>query len=378
MTAALPPVLSTASADAVTGDSGPVDPAVVAAKTAATGLRGINVAGAEFTSYGVPKFDSAASFEFLASRGYTVVRLPFLWESVQPTLSAPLNDAALSALETAVRDAGDAGLSVILDVHNYAKYRNVAYGAPGSFTRADFADLWTRLSTVFRDEPTVVGYGLMNEPRLLPTVDGVTGNVRWRAAQQAALDAIRANDDVTCVLVSGYAAGAMGGWLNEANGQPVPYITDPADNFRWEAHHYWDAGNSGAYTSTYADAVKAGFGSSQGDAARTRVLYELTQWLTWLKANDQKGFLGEFGWPSAENGDHPADAAAWDSLAQLYVDRLSQEDPSLVWTTAWATGDRWSDGYNLQFYESDAGVLARPLSNAGVLERFARELTTGS
>lgn len=344
---------------------------VAAAKTADVALRGVSTAGAEFTSISTPVFDTAATFEYLASRGYTLVRIPFRWESMQRTLSGPLDAAAVAALRTAVDAAGAAGLRVVLDVHNYAMYGQVAYGAAGSFTEADFADLWSRLSLLFRDDPTVMGYGLMNEPRALPTVDGVSGNIRWQHAQQAALDAIRANGDVTCVLVSGYSAGAMGAWLNATNGQPTPYIHDPADNIRWEAHHYWDANHSGKYATSYADAVAGGFGTSQGDAARTRTWFELDQWLRWLKDNHQKGFIGEFGWPSAQNG---TDAAQWDSLAQMYLARIDEEDPSLVWTSAWATGARWSTGYPLQYYAATGGVLSTPLSNAATLEAFAREV----
>jgi len=339
---------------------------VPASASTITPMRGINLAGAEFTSAGLPLFDTPESFAFLASRGYTVVRLPFLWESVQPVLSGPLAAAAMTPLKKAVTDATAAGLAVILDVHNYAVYRGVAYGAAGSFTEHDFTDLWTRLSSAFRG--TIAGYGLMNEPRNLPAVDGISGNIRWQHAQQAALDAIRANGDTTCVLVSGYTAATMGGWLNATNGQPVPYITDPANNFRWEAHHYWDAGSTGKYTSSYADAVAAGFGSSQGDAARTRTWFELNQWLEWLKKYNQKGYIGEFGWPSVENGASEADATAWNSLAELYLNRIAAESPDLVWTTAWATGSRWSSGYRLQFYSSSKGSLASGLSNAAVLE----------
>jgi endoglucanase len=347
------------------------------AKTARRALRGINVAGAEFTSAGTMLFDTAASYRFLAGRGHTLVRIPFLWESIQPTLSAPLDGAQLAALKGAVKNAEAAGLAVILDVHNYGAYNGVAYGAAGSFTLGDFTDLWTRLSTEFKGNPAVVGYGLMNEPRNLPTVGGVTGNDRWKLAQQAALDAIRANGDVTCVLISGYTSASMGSWLNASNGQPTPYITDPANNFRWEAHHYWDAGTTGAYTGTYAQAVAAGFGSSQGDAARTAMYFFLDQWITWLKDNNQRGYIGEFGWPSSQNGDTPADSAAWNSLAEMYLSRIDQESGDLVWFTAWATGDRWTDGYNLQFYESTAGTLSTPLSNAATLEaHLPSRLTT--
>ncbi|MDM4763955.1 cellulase family glycosylhydrolase [Galbitalea sp. SE-J8] len=369
------PVTATGT-DAIAAEGTAADAVAVLKRSAPDrALRGLSVAGAEFTSIGTPAFDRPATFGYLAARGYTLVRIPFRWEAMQRELSGPLDPAAVSALHAAVDAAGAAGLAVVLDVHNYARYDGIAYGAPGSFTSGDLADLWRRLALEFAGDGAVAGYGLMNEPRALPTVDGVSGNIRWQRAQQAALDAIRATGDDTCVIVSRYSAGAMGAWLNASTGQPAPYIVDPLDNIRWEAHHYWDAGNTGAYTGTYADAVATGFGSSQGDALRTRTWFELDQWLSWLKRYGQRGFIGEFGWPSAQTGLSADEAAEWQSLAAMYLGRIDQEDPSLVWTAAWATGSRWSAGYALQFYGSTDGVLSTPLSNASVLEAFAREVT---
>jgi hypothetical protein len=342
-----------------------------AAKLTAQPLRGISVAGAEFE---VPAFDVADSYAYLASRHYTVVRLPFLWERVQPTLGEPLDAAALASISGAVQNAASAGMSVILDIHNYARYDGVAYGESGSFTQAEFADLWTRLSTVFRDDPAVVGYGLMNEPHDLPAVSGVSGKERWQQAQQAALTAIRATGDVTCVLVSGYSWSSMAGW---DVGQP-PYITDPANNFRWEAHDYWDLDSSGTYATSYATvnaaAANVGYPDLKGDALRTRVYSVLEQWLNWLDTYDQKGYIGEFGWPSAENANSPEDAAAWDSLADMYLDRVNQTPDDQLWTTAWAAGAAWVPDYELLYYRSTAGVITTPLSNAATLEANAREL----
>jgi endoglucanase len=353
------------------------DTSADAAKTAAQPLRGISVAGGEFEGTTIPTFDTKRSFQFLASRGYTVVRLPFLWESVQPTLSEPLDPAAMARIEGAVADATSAGLAVILDVHNYARYDGVAYGAANSFTQADFVDLWTRLSTEFRNDPGVLGYGLMNEPHDLPEVAGVSGNVRWQQAQQAALTAIRDNGDVTCVLVSGYTYSSMAGWFNPTGGQPTPYITDPANNFRWEAHDYWDMDSSGRYIDSYADdndAVPDAFATDSADKETNRVMFQLDQWIQWLKDNNQKGYIGEFGWPSAENGKTPTDAATWDALAKTYLADVNDTAGDLLWTTAWATGTQWRADYELQYYSSTDGSLTTPLSNAATLEANALEL----
>lgn len=364
------------TAQAVTISS--ADAAAAKLGTRSAGLHGVNVAGAEFSTLGVPTFDNLQSYQYLASRGHSLLRIPVKWESIQPTLSGPLSPLGIASLSSTVGDATSAKVSVVIDIHNYAAFNKVTYGTAGSFTSADFADLWTRLSVVFKNNPTVVGYGLMNEPRGIPSLGDETGNVRWQKVQQEAVNAIRANGDATCILVSGYTSASMGTWRNAVNGQPVPYIVDPLDNMRWEAHHYWDAGTTGKYTTTYAQAVAAGWGTKYGDGARTRTLFELDAWLMWLKDNGQRGFIGEFGWPSAQNAKYPADVAAWDSLATSYLQRLSQEAPGLTWSTVWATGDRWEETYPLQFYGSNGSTLAAPLTNASLLEREGPDSTAGS
>ncbi len=72
------------------------------------------------------------------------------------------------------------------------------------------------------------------------------------AASQRALDAIRSGGDRRLVLVQGYEWAGAQRW--PAN-HPTARISDPADNFRYEAHHYWDRDNSGAYSNGYAAEV---------------------------------------------------------------------------------------------------------------------------
>lgn len=328
-------------------------------KSIRSARRGVNVAGAEFSTGNVV-WENPASFAYLAGRGHRLVRLPFLWEKIQPALSGPLDPTTLAGLHATVTAAGSAGLKVVLDVHNYAKYGGTAFGAAGSFTQADFTDLWTRLSLEFRTDPAVVGYGLMNEPGNLPA-----GNTAWQAAQQAALNAIRGNDDGTCVLVAGYGASSLGGWFSSTDGQPVPYITDPANNFRWEAHHYWDS-SGGKYSAPYTTELTNTASWGSGDTVAKKAMFELNKWIAWLKTWDQKGYIGEFGWPSTAGTDATS-AASWDALAAQWLTRLDNEG-DLIWATAWATGSRWSPGYALQFYTPTGGVLAAPLSNTATLE----------
>lgn len=101
------------------------------------------------------------------------VRIAFRWERIQPTLGAALDATYLGYLSASVASAKAAGLKVILDLHNYGEYvvapgwpsgRATVAGASGTVTEAHLCDVWERLSAVFKNEPAVIAYGMMNEP----------------------------------------------------------------------------------------------------------------------------------------------------------------------------------------------------------------------
>jgi aryl-phospho-beta-D-glucosidase BglC (GH1 family) len=237
-------------------------------------MRGVNVAGGEFGSPvnqptssfsnanpGVYDrnyhYESQATFNYLASQGVKLVRIPFRWERLQPVLGQSLNQTEVGRLVDVVARARAAGLQVILDMHNYGAYylsdgtqgvrravgsAQVSYGA--------LADAWRRISIHFKSDPGVVGYGLMNEPVGLSATSTLSPAQVWEHASQAALNAIRANGDGKLVLVSGYDWSGVRQWATE---HPHAWVSDPSHNFRYEAHAYFDRDNSGTYVHSYAD-----------------------------------------------------------------------------------------------------------------------------
>lgn len=243
--------------------------------------RGVNVSGAEFgapgSTEGVTEFsnespgehgadyryESQATFDYVASQGMDSVRLPFRWERIQPELGGALDRAELGRLRDAVGRAAAAGLEVILDVHNYGAYHlsdgtqgvRRAIGSP-EVSVDDFADLWRRLSAAFADNPVVVAYDLMNEPANLPTIDGRSSAQVWEEASQSALDAIRAAGDEKLVMVAGYQYSHARDWAEQ---HPQDWIEDPADNIRYAAHHYWQRDETNSYDVELANAAEAGY-----------------------------------------------------------------------------------------------------------------------
>src|SRR5215204_2348279 len=150
--------VDTANTQAVVTEAHPTTPSY---------LRGVNVSGAEF---GAPfsldatsnfsnrnpgryndayHYDGQATFDYLASRGIKLIRLQFRWERIQPTPGGPLNGTELRRLRGAIRRATDAGLEVILDVHNFGDYyierngRGVRFAISSDrLPMRHFADLW--------------------------------------------------------------------------------------------------------------------------------------------------------------------------------------------------------------------------------------------
>lgn len=201
-------------------------------------------------------YDWQHTFDYLGLREFDHVRIPFRWERLQPKLGGPLADAEVGRLKTVIGRATEAGLNVVLDMHNYGAYYldNGSEGvrrAIGSdqVSVADFSDVWRRISLEFKDKNGVVGYALMAEPFGMPSKGSLSGAEVWEKASQRALDEIRATGDDKLVSVAGYAWSALVKWHKV---HPDGWIDDPSNNFLYEAHHYWDRNYSGEYSRSYA------------------------------------------------------------------------------------------------------------------------------
>ncbi|ATB27083.1 glycoside hydrolase family 5 protein [Melittangium boletus] len=154
-------------------------------------VRGINIMdlgnaagalpGVMGTNYPKP---TLAGMQRLKSRGLDVVRIPFLWERVQPVLNGALNTTYLNYLLDTLEYAHTAGLGVIVDMHNSARYTSGGvtrpFGSAGAPTKAQYADAWRRIATAIRSNPeayaALYAYDIMNEPHDLPYFEGTYSN----------------------------------------------------------------------------------------------------------------------------------------------------------------------------------------------------------
>jgi hypothetical protein len=190
-------------------------------------------------------YPNRASLAYLARRGHKVIRVPFRWERVQPTLtpgstSGSLNSVEVDRLKKVVDNARAEGLGIILDPHNWAGYSFASgrkvLGSPG-LPIAAFKDFWWRLSKQFKDRPGVAGYQLMNEPYGMPG-----GPSQWEKASQAAVNAIRSTGDKQRVMATGYFKSdrvPYSGIFGFVQHHPDPWIRDPLKKVLYTTHGYW-------------------------------------------------------------------------------------------------------------------------------------------
>lgn len=299
-------------------------------------LRGINISGAEFGELG-GKVDrdytwpSIHTLDYFAGKGFNSVRLPFLWERLQPSLMGELDEAELMRLMETVELIRARGMKTILDPHNYARYKGQTVGSEAVPNEA-FADFWARLAKLYANDDQVV-FGLMNEPNRMPVA-------QWVEAANAATTAIRnrarANN---LVLVPGTAWSGAHSWMKPIDGEPngvaLGKFRDPANNFAFEVHQYFDDDFSG----------------TKGNCSRVKDAVAAVETFTgWLKANGHRGMLGEFGVPAGE-----ACVAGLKAMVEV-VERNKD-----VWTgwTYWVAGDWWSPEEPLNIQPTKNGDRAQ-------------------
>lgn len=141
------------------------------------GISGHVLPGVFNTNYTKP---SLSSLQYLKSRGNKVIRIPFLWERVQPTLGGALDSAYMGYIIDVLKDAHTAGLKVILDMHNYGRYNGEVMGSVLGPTEVQYKDAWTKIVNAIAAEPlaspAVYAYDIMNEPHDLPDTRGTLDN----------------------------------------------------------------------------------------------------------------------------------------------------------------------------------------------------------
>jgi endoglucanase len=284
-------------------------------------IAGVNLSGGEFGT--VPGkiffqyvYPTNAEIDYFYANGFRLLRIPFRWERLQPTLFGPLSATDRAALKAATNYATSKGMTVVLDMHDFAARRatpdaNVStlVGANGISEKA-LANAWTQISSDYKDNPKV-WLGLMNEPSHIDT------SVWWAVAQSLVND-LRSQHITNKLMVPGASWTGAWSWISSGNAGFAEKFTDPSNNFAFEVHQYLDKDASGTNAACVSGAA------NRVDAV-----------ISWAKAKKVQLFFGEM----AGSGDNQCQIEYPAMLKKLNTDNI------VIGWTAWGGGKWWNASY---------------------------------
>lgn len=291
-------------------------------------IRGVNLSGAEWgknSSTDTQFWPTEEELDYYKSKGMNTVRLMLSWEQLQPKLGGPLDTAEMNRLKDFLKEADERGMKVLVTGGSFARY-TLNHGAFGAGADGEvngtkvgdsgvpvsaMADFWTKMVNEINSDPAasrgVGGWDLTNEPH---TMGGT-----WPAIATAVDRAIRATGDQHTIVVEGDQ------WARDFSG--LEQLAREDKNVAFEAHSYWDDGSGG-----YANRNFNGNANVGVDHIRSFV--------SWLKQNDARGFVGEWGVPTDNTG--------WAPAVTNFIDYL---DMNGIGNIVWAGGPGWQPNYTL-------------------------------
>jgi endoglucanase len=317
---------------------------------------GVNLSGAEFGTAGAGaalpgNFGSTYTWPtngetaYYQSRGMNIIRLPFRWERLQLTNNAAFNSAESNRMYGFVSYATAHGMYVILDPHNFQRYwplidnfNDMQSGSVGIIgnsvvPNSAFSNFWYQIGNIYKNNRYVI-FGLMNEPNAVSETQMV-------ASENAAIAGIRAAGATNMIFVPGNRWTGAWTWSQSdangaANSTAMLGIVDPGNNYVIEVHQYLDADGSG---------------SNDGIVSTNVGWQRLTNFTAWARANNVKGFLGEYGVPGNTLGSATNGSVALTNMLS-YISTNS--DVWLGWTY-WGGGPWWGSTPTFLVEPADPG-----------------------
>ncbi len=186
-------------------------------------LTGVNWFGMEGTGnipHGLGSRNWESMLDQMAEMGYNTIRLPFANETLEPGKTLEGIDKGLNpdffpdgengippieVMDMIIEGAGQRGMMVILDNHlslSGVTTNNNGLWYEGHVTHEKWIEDWVMLTERYKDNPTVVGMDLHNEPKFScwgcddPAID-------WRGAAEEAGNAILDVNPNVLILVEG-------------------------------------------------------------------------------------------------------------------------------------------------------------------------------
>jgi len=287
--------------------------------SAPTNLTGVNLSCAEFAASKIPgvynkdyTLPTTQEVDYFRSKGANLIRLPLLWERLEPNHDGPLDPAYSGYADTFISYATSHAMNVIIDPHNYARYYSQIVGQSNNSATV-LGDLWALIAKKYAGNSNVI-FGLMNEPH-----DMTTEN--WLTDANTAIAAIRAQGAKNLILVPGNGWTGAWTWTSNSYGTPNSQVMlgvkDPDNNFVFEVHQYLDSDGSGSH----AECVNSTIGVDR-----------VTSFTNWARTNKYKAILGEFA--GANN------TVCQEAITGLLNYMEANQDVWLGWSW-WAAGPWW-------------------------------------
>lgn len=282
--------------------------------------------------------------DFIASRGYKLVRIPFMWGDLQPHLNGPLDPRAVAQLRRELAWVHQAGMYAFI-----ADMSSGWYPRPGgamhltqNLSGEDFVQSRVAISRAVRDEPAYLGFDLLNEP-YRPWLQS-----DWHALSQRAVTALRRDGDHSIMVVE-----SQDDW---APGQR-PWIKDPDGNTLYSMHAYpGSTGNTLAKGQSVNTAIPAG--------APAAYLGQLKTFVADLAASGvHTGYVGETSWPgNGVTGETVPNWQQWNKLGEQFYDYADAHNLWITYWTFWRQPAVVTDAYSHGKMTTQAKVLEAHLS----------------
>jgi len=285
---------------------------------------GVNLIGPDFGEYlpGIYGVDyiypNTDEVDYFLGKGMRIFRLPFRWERLQQKQFAEFDANEQARVDTFVDDVTGKSAYVVLDPHNGARYYGNLIGE-SQVPATAFMDFWSKLANRYRNNNRVI-FALVNEPNSMPTE-------LWLDDANAAIQAIRATGATNLILVPGNAWTGAHSWgdngYGTSNAVAMLNIKDSGNNYAFEVHQYMDIDSSASHDTCVSSTI----GSER-----------MAYFTNWLRENNKRGFLAEFG----GGIDETCLAAIDDILTHLD----NNKDVYIGWTY-WAAGLWWGSDYRI-------------------------------
>lgn len=322
--------------------------------------RGWSSSGMEFASSVLPGVEgtnyttnSQSTFTYFGNKGLTLVRVPFLWERLQPTKSGSLDPTYAGYMDTIVTYAANAGCKVMFEPHNFGGRQvsgNAQKVGDGTLTIADFQSLWTLIAERYLNNSNVWGYDLMNEPTGMPvftTPSNYNTTSSVTLMNQAGINAIRAVDTSKYIVAEGENYAGLQNFTSYYGSNPTPWYSDPQNKTYYSWHYYFDGDHSGSYSGANTSLT----GSGLAVTAAASYLQTVAQWAISngvLIGGNPAIFMGEYGVANdttAIGGSYKGTDEGYLSALNSFMNMMDQYK---IAGTHWAAGDWYSSPTSLQ------------------------------